>query len=163
MEEIEDIYYGPSLVEPVPVALLDKTPKEWFELDEALNAGKLFWPHLKKKKMCFKIRIFYAELDRDLEGTLRTTLKRIEIEMEESRKGMPAGFCIDWDVPAPMPVLTRAKSVVTRKLMDLREAEAEALESAPSPCADSQEVVSNFFLKKKFEVCKNDDSTRFCF
>jgi hypothetical protein len=95
---------------------------------------------------------FNVELDRDLEGTLRTTLKRIDIEMEESRKGMPAGFCIDWDIPAPMPILTRAKSVVTKKLMDLREAEAEALESAPSPCPDSREVVSN--LSKKNLRCK---------
>jgi hypothetical protein len=44
MDEIEDIYYGPTEMEPVPVTLLDKTPKEWLELDEALNDGRLFCP-----------------------------------------------------------------------------------------------------------------------
>jgi hypothetical protein len=79
--------------------------------------------------------------------------------MEERQKGIPVGgFDPDWNPPAPMPVLERAKSVVSKKLMDLREAEALAIESAPCPA--SQEVVSRSlknadiakksFLKKLF-------------
>jgi hypothetical protein len=47
-----------------------------------------------------------------------------------------------------MPTLERAKSVVTKKLMDLREAETLAAESAPSPCPDALEQVTTRPIKR---------------
>jgi hypothetical protein len=39
MDEIEDIEYGPNTLEPVPVMLLSKTPRQWLEWDEAADAS----------------------------------------------------------------------------------------------------------------------------